>query len=142
MPTVQQQTASSAFHIPAAGYRDAGATRPVARPAPTPDTRPKAAPAARTRRGPQTVWLLLITLLAMAVVATGLAYLSGHAQVAHEGYRHVALLGQKKAEYERNKLLKQRLAEVNTAAYIEQKAAQLGMVRADPRQRFVIPEER
>jgi hypothetical protein len=72
-----------------------------------------------------------MTLAATVTVVLGLAYLSGYAQVAHEGYRRARLRDALRRERDLSEQWEQRRTLHNTSAYIEHRARALGMVRAD-----------
>lgn len=92
---------------------------------------PRTRPARRTQA--QTVWFVFMVVAAFWCVVTGLVFLSGHAQVTREGYRRAQLRTALRRERDLAQQWRQRDAYARTPLSIEQKARDLGMIRADDR---------
>ena len=141
MSTLSRQSVNATFR--AETYASGAAALPNRRlvsPAPALPPHERPVPSPRPRRAAQMPWLVALVIIAAFVVGAGMVYLSGHAQVTAEGYRHNRLMGMLKQAREKQKQSQQLKALAYTQSHIEHKARALGMVPADEKQIVTVGE--
>ena len=136
MSTTPRQTVDTVFRTgtyPVNAFSSLRANRPDVAPLPEPSVIPQVVARPRSRRRVQYASLALPVVIAILTLLFGIAYLSAKAQETTERNRTMKLQASLKQEQNRQQLLQNERAQLESLPHIRAEAARLGMVPCNER---------